>query len=69
MVVGLCAAGALVLHAGVGFLVGDPRSSLSALGRALTSSVAYAVVLTPFVVPLVGVLVRRVDPDPARRWT
>lgn len=68
-VVGLAAAGALVLHAVVGFLVGDPRSSLSALAGALISSVAYAVVLTPFVVPLVRVLVRRVDPDPARRWT
>ena len=43
------------------------RASTAALGRALTSSVAYDVVLTPFVVPVVGLLVRRVDPDAARR--
>ncbi len=67
VVVGLAGVGALVLYAGVGFLIGDPRASVAALGRALTSSVAYDVVLTPFVVPLVGMLVRRLDPDAARR--
>ena len=67
VVVGLSAAGALVLYAAEGFLLGDPRASVAALGRALISSVAYAVVLTPFVVPVVGMLVRRVDPDAARR--
>lgn len=67
VVVGLAAAGALVLYAAEGFLLGDPRASVAALGRALTSSVAYDVVLTPFVVPVVRMLVRRVDPDAARR--
>ena len=67
VVVGLSCAGALLLYAAEGFLLGDPRSSIAALGRALTSSVAYDVVLTPFVVPVVGLLVRRVDPDAARR--
>ena len=67
VVVGLSAAGALVLYAAEGFLLGDPRASAAALGRALTSSVAYDVVLTPFVVPVVGMLVKRVDPDAARR--
>lgn len=66
-VVGAVAAVALVLHAAVGFLLGDPRSSLRALGLGLTTSVAYDVVLAPLVVPLVGLLVRRVDPDVARR--
>lgn len=66
-VVAAVAAVALVLHAAVGFLLGDPRSSLPALGLGLTTSVAYDVVLAPFVVPLVGLLVRRVDPDVARR--
>jgi rod shape-determining protein MreD len=67
VVVGLSAAGALVLYAAEGFLLGDPRASVAALARGLTSSVAYDVVLTPFVVPGVGLLVRRVDPDVARR--
>ena len=67
VVVGLAAAGALVLYAAEGFLLGDPRASIPAVGRALTSSVAYDVVLTPFVVPAVGALVRRVDPDAAAR--
>lgn len=66
-VVGAGAAGALILYAAQGLLLGDPRTTVPALLAALPGGVAYAVVLTPFVVPLVGLLVRRVDPDPARR--
>ena len=61
---GLVALGA---YFGVGMLLGDPRVSLHATLRSLFSSVPYDVVLTPFVVPLVAGLVRRLDPDPLRR--
>lgn len=63
LAVGAGAAGALVLFAGEGLLLGDPRTSLAAVVHAIVSSVPYDVVLTPFVVPVVGLLVRRVDPD------
>lgn len=65
--VGLGAAGALVLYAAEGVLLGDPRVSAGALGRGLVSTVPYAVVLVPLVVPLVALLVRRLDPDPDLR--
>lgn len=67
LAVGLGAAGVLVVYAAEGLLLGDPRISGGALLRGLTSSVPYAVVLVPFVVPLVGLLVRAVDSDPDRR--
>ncbi|MCW2606509.1 MAG: hypothetical protein JWO60_1202 [Frankiales bacterium] len=71
-VVAAAAAGAVLLYAGEGLLLADPRVSTAAVLRSLTSSVPYAVVLTPFVVPLVGALVRRIDAGvdthlPARR--
>lgn len=66
-VVAAAGATALLLHGAEGFLLGDPRASTAALGRGLISSVPYDVVLTPFVVPLVGLLVRRVDRDAVRR--
>lgn len=67
-VVAAAATGAVLLYAGEGLLLADPRISAAALLRALASSVPYAVVLTPFVVPVVGALVRRVDAvDPAAR--
>ena len=65
--VGLGAAGALLLYAGEGLLLGDPRVSLRATWTGLTSAVPYAVVLVPFVVPLVGALVRGADGPDARR--
>ena len=57
------AAGALLLYAGEGALLGDPRIRLAALGVGLVSAVPYDVVLVPFVVPLVGVLARRAASD------
>lgn len=65
--VGAGAAGAVLLFAGEGMLLGDARVTLYAVGRSLLSSVPYAVVLTPFVVPVLSALVRRVEPDPIRR--
>ncbi|MCW2725357.1 MAG: rod shape-determining protein MreD [Frankiales bacterium] len=67
LAVGLGALGGVLVFAAEGVLLGDPRITLSALGRSLISSVPYAVVLTPFVVPAVGALVRRVDPELIRR--
>jgi rod shape-determining protein MreD len=63
-----CAVLALLLAAAEALLLGDPRASWRALGTGLVSSAPYDAVLTPFVVPLVGLLVRRVEPDPLRRW-
>ncbi|MDX6199768.1 MAG: hypothetical protein QOJ79_2919 [Actinomycetota bacterium] len=61
------AAGAVVLFAAEGMLLGDPRITVHAVGRSLLSSVPYAVVLTPFVVPALSALARRVESDPIRR--
>lgn len=58
---------ALGAYALVGILLGDLRVTLAPVLRAAVSSVPYDVVLTPFVVPLVVGLVRRLDVDPLRR--
>lgn len=50
-----------------GILLGDLRLSVHSVGRIALSGVPYDVVLTPFVVPLIGGLVRRLDLDPLRR--
>ena len=65
--VGLGAAGALLVFSGEGLLLGDMRVTVGAVLGGLLSSVPYDVVLTPFVVPVIGALVRRVDLDPLRR--
>jgi rod shape-determining protein MreD len=52
--------------AGVGALLGDVRITGAELARNLPSSVLYDVLLTPFVVPLVGAVSRRLEPDPSR---
>lgn len=64
--VGLGAAIAVLVYAGEGVLLGDPRITGGAVLRSLASTVPYSVVLTPFVVPVVGLLVRRLD-EPLRR--
>lgn len=61
--VGAGAAGAVLLYAAEGALLADPRVGSEQVLRSLASSVPYAVVLTPFVVPVVAALVRRLDPD------
>ena len=58
---------ALGAYLAVGVLLGDPRITFHATVRSMISSVPYDVVLTPFVVPLVAGLVRRLDSDPLRR--
>ena len=67
---GAIAFGALVslgAFAFEGVLLGDDRIAWHTVARAVVSSVPYDVVLTPFVVPLVAGLVRRLDVDPLRR--
>ena len=61
---GLSALGAYAFE---GILLADRHVSLYAVLRAAISSVPYDVVLTPFVVPVVSGLVRRLDIDPLRR--
>ncbi|MCU1590983.1 MAG: rod shape-determining protein MreD [Frankiales bacterium] len=65
--VGAGALGAVLVFAAEGMLLGDPRVTVHAVGRSLVSSVPYAVVLTPFVVPVLSALVRRIEPEPMRR--
>jgi rod shape-determining protein MreD len=65
--VGLGAALAVLIYAGEGVLLADPRITGAAVLRSLASTVPYSVVLTPFVVPVVGLLVRRLDEQPLRR--
>lgn len=50
-----------------GILLADPHVTLQPVLRVALSSVPYDVVLTPFVVPVVSGLVRRLDVDPLRR--
>ncbi len=65
--VALAGAGAVATYALEGLLLGDPRISGSSSWSSLASTVTYSVLLTPLVVPVVGALVRRLDPDPFRR--
>lgn len=58
-------AGAVVLFAAVGALLGDPRITAGAVGHALLGTVLYDVVLAPFIVPLVSGAARRVEPEMA----
>lgn len=66
-VVAVSAAAAVTLFAAEGILLADPRITGGAYLRSMASTVPYCVFLTPFVVPVVGLLVRRLDLDPLRR--
>ena len=61
-VVAIASGTAVILYAGVGGLVGDHRITASAVAHSLASTVIYDVVLAPFVVPLIALAVRRVEP-------
>lgn len=67
LVVGLSAVLAVTVYAAEGVLLGDPRVTVAAYVRGLAATVTYCVALTPVVVPVVGLLVRRLDPDQPRR--
>lgn len=61
------AIGSGLLLAVVGAVLADPRVTWPAVARAVSIRVLYDVVLTPFVVPLVLALARRLEPEPFRR--
>jgi len=67
VVVAVAAAAGVTVYAAVGFLLGDDRVTLDAYTQSLVATVAYCVLLTPFVVPVIGILVRRLDFDRLRR--
>jgi rod shape-determining protein MreD len=67
VVVAGAAAAAVAVYAGEGVLLGDPRITAAAFWRSLRTTVAYSVLLTPFVVPVVASLLRRLEPDSERR--
>ena len=61
-VVAAASAGAVIIFAAVGALLGDPRITVSAIVHSLAAVVIYDVILAPFVVPLVTGAARRVEP-------
>lgn len=65
--VALGGSAALLAFAAEGVLLGDARITWAATTLGLVTSVPYDVVLTPFVVPVIAALVRRLDVDPLRR--
>lgn len=65
-VVAAAGAVAVTTYFAEGVLLSDPRTTVAAWGAGLAATVAWCVVLAPLVVPLVGVLVRRLDDDPLR---
>jgi rod shape-determining protein MreD len=62
LVVAAGSAGAVLLYAGIGGLVGDARVSGSATVHSLIGTVVYDVVLAPLVVLPVSALARRLEP-------
>lgn len=63
------AAGAFIgtsVYALTGMVLGDPGVSMSSVSTVVPLAVGYDVVLTPFVIPLVVVIFRRLEP--AGRW-
>lgn len=61
------AAVSTVAFGGLSMMMGSGGVTWELVGRMLPSAVLYAVVLTPFVVPAVTALARRVEPQP-QRW-
>lgn len=61
--VAAAAAGVVAIYALEGLLLGDPRITAAALASSLAGTITYSVLLAPVVVPVVDVLVRRVDED------
>jgi rod shape-determining protein MreD len=62
LIVAGASAGAVLMYAAVGGLLGDARISATATVHSLVATVVYDVVLAPFVVPLVSGLARRLEP-------
>ncbi len=66
-VVAAAAGSATVLYGALGGLLGDERVSAQTLVGSVPWSIAYDVVLAPFVVPWVMSMMRRTNPTLARR--
>jgi rod shape-determining protein MreD len=64
VVVAVAALSAMLLFAGIGVVIGDPRVGWEPLLRVAPTALLYDVVLAPFVVSAVIALARRVAPDP-----
>lgn len=64
---GLAGAGGVTVFAAGGLLLGDPRVTAATYAGGLAATIGWCVALSPLVVPFVGMLVRRLDPDPFRR--
>jgi rod shape-determining protein MreD len=69
VVVGIAAIVAVGTFVIVGALLGDVRITWLALAHGVPSTVLYDVLLSPFVVPLVGAVLSRLEPEPTRRLT
>jgi rod shape-determining protein MreD len=61
-VVAGASAAVVLVFAGVGALVGDPRVDAGSVANSLTATILYDVLLAPFVVPLVSAAARRAEP-------
>ena len=61
------AAFVVLFDAGLGRMFGEEDVTWDAVVRMLPAGVLYAVLLTPFVVPVIAFLERRGDPDARRR--
>jgi rod shape-determining protein MreD len=61
-VVAGASAAVVLIFAGVGALLGDPRVDASSVANSLVATILYDVILAPFVVPLVSGAARRAEP-------
>jgi hypothetical protein len=57
---------AVLVYAGLGALIADPRVTSRATVHGLVAAVVYDVVLAPFVVPLISAASRRLEPTGPR---
>jgi rod shape-determining protein MreD len=62
LVVAGASATVVLVFAGVGALLGDPRVDATSVADSLVATILYDVVLAPFVVPLVSGAARRAEP-------
>lgn len=67
LVAAAAAAGTLLLHAGVGAVLGDARVSWARVAGLLPTAVLYALVLSPFLLSAVLALARRAETGAAGR--
>ena len=63
VVVAAASVGSLMLYAGLGALINDPRVTWGRVGGLLPTALLYDLVLSAFVLPGVLAVVRRTEPD------